>query len=301
MKKINPSSGTRSHILLLASYADSLLNFRGPLIADLIKAGHTVTVAAPGISKQLANSLAAIGTKVEPTQMARTGLNPFKDIAYYRSLVDLIQRIQPNLVLTYTIKPNIWGAFAAAKTGTHSAAMVTGLGYAFTGKGNFKQRLIRQIATRLYRAATNRNSLVIFQNPDDRDDFIAAGCLADPKKAAMVAPSPGRAPMQVPRIDERSTDLNTPLNSARETVRSSLGASLERTTSVLSPRRPASTWTNTSDRASIPIPMVINEIPSSSWYSPKVRRGVEVTRSSPTLLIRNPNPAAIKPNRIKYQ
>ena len=173
-------------VLLLGSFGESLVNFRGPLIRDLIPAGHRVIAGAPGISAKTRAELEAIGATVVETPMARTGLNPLSDIGYYFGLRRLMQRHHPHLLLTYTIKPNIWGAFAAAAEGVPSAAMVTGLGYAFTGSGGLRQKLVRYLATQLYRQATNRNRKVIFQNPDDRDDFIKAGCLADPQKAGMV-------------------------------------------------------------------------------------------------------------------
>lgn len=57
--------------------------------------------------------------------------------------------------------------------------MVTGLGFAFSdNNGSLPSRFSRLLARQLYRAATHRNRRVIFQNPDDRADFIAQGCLA---------------------------------------------------------------------------------------------------------------------------
>lgn len=173
-------------ILLIGSFAESLVNFRGALIEDMIAAGHKVIAAAPDISKQTRATLQAFGAIVEDTPLARTGMNPLADVAYLRTLRTLIRRVRPDIVLTYTIKPNIWGAFAASSIGIRSVAMVTGLGYAFTGKGGLVQQLVRRLATFLYRQASNRNSLVIFQNPDDCRDFIDAGCLGDPGKVRMV-------------------------------------------------------------------------------------------------------------------
>lgn len=176
------------HVLLLASHAPSLLNFRGTFIRDCLAAGHRVSVGAPNVNEDLRIALAGLGAEVFETPLQRTATSLLADLEYMRALQRLITTVKPDSVLTYTIKPNIWGAFAASRTSVPSFAMVTGLGYAFTNSGRMrlKQRVIRAIAQRLYRAATHRNSKVIFQNPDDRDDFLGAGCLADESKVAMV-------------------------------------------------------------------------------------------------------------------
>lgn len=176
------------HLLLLAPQARSLTNFRGPLIHDILAAGHKVSVGAPDIGDDQRSRLEAMGAEVHDTPLDRTGTGILADLRYGAVLRRLMARIRPDIVLSYTIKPNIWGAFAAARLGIPSVAMVTGLGYAFTDSGaaSAKQRLVRGIARRLYRMATDRNARVIFQNPDDRDDFLAEGCLADPAKIGMV-------------------------------------------------------------------------------------------------------------------
>lgn len=177
------------HVLLLSSYAPSLVNFRGPLIRDMLSRGHRVSVGAPDIAPELRAHLELMGAQVYDTPLERTGTRLNADLAYLTTLCRLIRRIRPDLVVTYTIKPNIWGALAAASFGIRSAAMVTGLGYLFTETGarsGPKLRLARLVGRWLYRASTRCNSLVIFQNADDRRDFIAAGCLGDPSKARLV-------------------------------------------------------------------------------------------------------------------
>lgn len=179
---------TGRHVLLVGSYAPSLINFRGPLIRELIATGHAVSVAAPDITQTIRSKLQVLGAAVHETPLKRTGTGILADLEYMLALQRLINTVQPSVVLTYTIKPNIWVAFAAARVGVPSFAMVTGLGYAFTNfdRTTLKQRGIRAIARMLYRSATHRNTKVIFQNPDDRDDFLAAGCLVDDSKIAMV-------------------------------------------------------------------------------------------------------------------
>jgi glycosyltransferase involved in cell wall biosynthesis len=166
-----------AHILLLGSYAPSLVNFRGPLIRDMLAAKHRISVGAPDIPDVLRSHLVELGCEVHETPMDRNGTGLLADLRYFRGLRRLLAAVQPDVVLTYTIKPNIWGAFAAHSVGVPSVAMVTGLGYAFTETGiapSPKQRLTGLIARRLY------------QNPDDKADFIRAGCLADPAKAGLI-------------------------------------------------------------------------------------------------------------------
>jgi glycosyltransferase involved in cell wall biosynthesis len=175
-------------ILLIGSLAESLVNFRGPLIADMIASGHSVVAAAPGIAA-VANRLTALGAEPVETPLARAGLNPLADLAYGFRLRAIMKQHKPGIVLTYTIKPNIWGAFAARSLSIPSFAMVTGLGYAFTDTGQqagIVQKLVSGAARLLYRAATGFNRNVIFQNPDDLADFVAQGCLADAHKARLV-------------------------------------------------------------------------------------------------------------------
>src|SRR5690606_17453355 len=151
-------------------------------------AGHQVSLGAPDISSDVRVSLEAIGATVHETPLQRTGMGVLSDLRYGIALHSLMKRVQPDVVLTYTIKPNIWGAFAAKAAGISSVAMVTGLGYSFTDSGasTFRQRFVRIVARLLYRMATTFNERVIFQNPDDRDDFCNAGCLADVRKVGMV-------------------------------------------------------------------------------------------------------------------
>ncbi len=186
----------KRRILLLGSYAPSLINFRGPLIGDLVSAGHAVVAGAPEMTSKISDALIDLGAVAIETPLNRTGLNFLKDLSYRNQVERLIRENDVDLVITYTIKPNIWGAFAAARTQTESVAMVTGLGFAFTDSGRasgliagIRKRLVSDLARSLYRRATSHNRHIVFQNPDDRRDFIDAGCLADAEKCLMMAGS----------------------------------------------------------------------------------------------------------------
>ncbi|MXO60562.1 glycosyltransferase [Altererythrobacter salegens] len=173
-------------ILLNGSFAPSVVNFRGPLIADMVAAGHEVHVSAPGSTPSQRSAIEALGATLHEAPLERAGTRPAADWAYFRFQRRLIRSIGPDLVLGYTIKPNIWGSLAAAAEGVDSASMVTGLGYTFIQHDTVKKRLIGAASRLLYRRATAVNRVVVFQNGDDRDDFIAAGCLTDRTKAQLV-------------------------------------------------------------------------------------------------------------------
>lgn len=175
-----------TRVLLNGSLASSLVNFRGPLIREMIARGHEVHVSAPDIDPATRTALNELGATVHAVPLQRTGTGIRADLAYLRAMRGLMQAIGPDLVVGYTAKPNIWGSLAARSLGIRSASMVTGLGYAFIETGAWRQKLLGGVSRLLYRAATGANSHVIFQNPDDVRDFRAAGCLADVGKVALV-------------------------------------------------------------------------------------------------------------------
>ena len=180
---------TRSlHICIVVSLDSSLVNFRKPLIAALRQKGCRVTAIAPDTTPPVVQALAALGVEVIDVPMSRRGLSPHKDLAYLRRLTRILTQIKPDRVISFTIKPNIWASFAAARVGVPSVACVTGLGYMFAreASNSIKTRTIQRVVRVLYRRATRRNWRVIFQNPDDLTDFTAAGCLEDSSKSRLV-------------------------------------------------------------------------------------------------------------------
>lgn len=183
-QKQAPGAGTV--VLLNSSFAQSLVNFRARLIEELVAAGHQVHVTAPDFDEDLVAQLAGLGATAHRVPLARTGIGPLSDLRYALSIRRLIRDLGAQVVVSYTSKPNIWASLVAGSAGVRSASLITGLGYAFTEGGGARRRLVSIASRILYRLATSRNYVVIFQNPDDRADFISAGCLADPSKARLV-------------------------------------------------------------------------------------------------------------------
>ncbi|HYG46367.1 MAG TPA: glycosyltransferase family 4 protein [Allosphingosinicella sp.] len=162
----------RRKVLVLGSYAPSLINFRGRLIAAMADRGHEVFAAAPDIDSDIAAKLCAIGATPVPIVLGRTSLNPLATWRSGRELRALVRRLAPDVMIAYTIKPVVLGAAAARAARVPCfAAMITGMGYPFLGGLHPKRVAVRLVAMLMYRRALAASQLVIFQNEDDRSDF----------------------------------------------------------------------------------------------------------------------------------
>jgi glycosyltransferase involved in cell wall biosynthesis len=182
----SPSANPAKRILVNGSYAPSLINFRGPLLQALVERGLEVHASAPDIPPDMVEALRAMRVTAHSLPLQRTGRGLAGDIGYFHALLGLMRAVRPDIVLGYTVKPNIWGSFAARLAGARSYSWITGLGYVFIEGEGLGRKATQWVAQQLYRQATRLNHKVIFQNPDDMADFIAQGCLADISKTAMV-------------------------------------------------------------------------------------------------------------------
>ena len=159
-------------ILIIASLKESLVNFRGDLIDDLVEKGHDVYAAAPELDAQdeTGRALLALGAKPLAVNLDRNGTNPIRDARSLLALIFLIRRLRPDIVLGYTIKPVTYGLLAARLCGVHTrVALVTGLGGALGGEIDRRHRML--IA--LHRIAFKGLRLAIFQNGSDLSFFRA--------------------------------------------------------------------------------------------------------------------------------
>lgn len=175
------------HAVLLGSYAPSLVRFRGPLMAALRARGYRVTAvtgpAEPGVLAELAE----LGVAHRAIAIERASANPAQDARLLLELVRLFRELRPELVLSYTIKPVIYGSLAARLVGVpRRAAMITGLGYAFSPARGLGHRAVAQVAQTLLRSALGACQHVLFQNPDDRALFEARGLVRAGQRTAVV-------------------------------------------------------------------------------------------------------------------
>lgn len=168
--------------LLIASFADSILSFRGPLLDALLARGLQVHVAAPDLppDSPMRQCLEARGIRVHDIPLRRTGTNPLADAATLLYLWQLMLRIHPRFVLGYTIKPVIYGSLAALLAHVPQRfALVTGLGYVFQqNAAEAGSHLgLRALVQPLYALALRCTHKVFLQNPDDQALFRNLGIL----------------------------------------------------------------------------------------------------------------------------
>lgn len=156
-------------IVVVASLAWSLVNFRGRLLSAMIDAGHDVTACAPDEDRDVADRLSTLGVRYRVMPMARAGLNPLDDARTLAWLVRTFRQERPGLVLAYTQKPIIYGGIAARIAGVpRYYAMNSGLGHVFS---DGSPRWLRVLVRSLYSTALARAAGVFVFNGDDFDEM----------------------------------------------------------------------------------------------------------------------------------
>ena len=143
-------------IMILANFDVGLYQFRWELIEALMK-DHRVVLSLP--DGALVRPLEALGCRFLDTPVDRRGINPMTDLKLFWQYRKLLRQERPDLVITYTIKPNIYGGMACRLLKIPYAANITGLGTAFQ-----KQGLLRKLVTRLYKTALKKAKVVFFEN-----------------------------------------------------------------------------------------------------------------------------------------
>lgn len=143
----------------------NIYNFRMTLIQALLSQGHEVHTIAP--VDDYTHYLVEAGCTHHPLKMDARGIHPLKDLGLITELFFLYRNLRPDMILHFTIKPNIYGSFAAALLGIPVINNVCGLGTVF-----LRRNLISVIAILLYKVAFRFSKKVFFQNQEDLDLFV---------------------------------------------------------------------------------------------------------------------------------
>lgn len=150
-------------ILIITNYSRDLYHFRRELIAELAKTNKIVLVMPFQGNVEYFQTQ---GYKCIRVEVDRRGINPFTDLKLLRTYNRIIKVEKPDQVITYSIKPNIYGGFACIKSGVPYCANVQGLGSAF------QKEWLAKFVTLLYRAALRKAKTVFFENKFNAHEFV---------------------------------------------------------------------------------------------------------------------------------
>ena len=159
-------------IVLIANTSWYVFNFRKNLIRALQKNGHEVSVIAP--CDDYVDKVSQLGVKHYPLILSQRGQNPLRELISCVRLFRLFRAIRPDVVLTFTVKCNLYTGLCRRFSEFQQIANISGLGEAFDKTG-----LVNRIVSFLYKFALSRSKRVFFQNEEDRRTIIKHGLLPE--------------------------------------------------------------------------------------------------------------------------
>ena len=166
IKRTEGSNGEKpKKVLFLVNHDVVIYNFRLELVERLLHDGYEVHISSP--YGERIDDLKALGAIYHEIAMERHGMNPVQEAKLLLSYRELLSEVKPDIVLGYTIKPNIYGAMAAAEKHIPFVANITGLGTSVENPG-----LSQKLMVMLYKAAFRHVQKVFFQNTENQQFFI---------------------------------------------------------------------------------------------------------------------------------
>lgn len=175
-----------------------LVNFRGKVIEHFREKGYRVVLCAPEKEdKQMRVDLTK-NVEFEPIVMGRNSTSPVNDLRYLRRLYQVMRRVHPDYVFTYTIKPNIYGAIVAARLGVPQTAMMAGMGYVFSN-----DRLSSRLARRMYKYAMGKAQHLFALNEGNRKAIVNKR-ICDEGKIVLLKGGEGVDLLQFPYYDNEA-------------------------------------------------------------------------------------------------
>ena len=156
------ASKKKKKILVVTNHSYMLWQFRRELIQRLMEDAEVV-ISTPFVGHE--QDFAAMGCRMLETDVDRRGINPVTDFRLYHTYVKILKTERPDMVITYSIKPNIYAGFACRMQKIPYCVNVQGLGTAFQKKG------LAQIVTVMYRMALKKAKTVFFENAENAKLF----------------------------------------------------------------------------------------------------------------------------------
>lgn len=163
-------------IMLITNHSYMLYRFRRELISELMKENEVI-LAMPFVGHE--DDFKAMGLKCIETKLDRRGINPVKDMKLIGAYFDILKSEKPDLVITYSIKPNIYAGFACGRLKIPFCTNVQGLGTAFQSKW------LAPVVTLLYKMSFRKVRTVFFENEANADEFCRRRIVAKEKQVVL--------------------------------------------------------------------------------------------------------------------
>jgi len=163
-----------ARILILANNDVGLYKFRKELIQELLNNGNEVYISLP--NGQFIQQLVNMGCKYIQSDIDRRGLNPFKDIKLLILYLSIFNKVKPDMVITYTVKPNIYGGIISRIKKIPYYINITGLGSAFQSRGYLKKIIVT-----LYKLSCKKANIVFFENDENKKIFVENNIIEEAK------------------------------------------------------------------------------------------------------------------------
>lgn len=152
--------------LIITNHSYMLWQFRRELIAELMNHGEVV-LSMPFVGHE--DDFEKMGCRCIDTAVDRRGINPKTDLKLYRTYKKLLKKEQPDMVITYSIKPNIYAGYACRRLHIPYCVNVQGLGTAF------QKEPIASVVTAMYKTALKKAKTVFFENEVNAAEFVKRG------------------------------------------------------------------------------------------------------------------------------
>ena len=163
-------------ILIISNHSYMLYRFRLELIEKL-QEKHEVVLSMPFVGHE--DDFKAMGLRCIETNIDRRGINPKTDLKLIMTYRKLLKQEHPDLVITYSIKPNIYAGLVCSQMGIPFYPNVQGLGTAFQRKG------LAQFVTILYKTALRKAKKVFFENWGNAQEFLDRNIIPKSKIAVL--------------------------------------------------------------------------------------------------------------------
>lgn len=166
--------------LIICNCSSGLISFRGKLIEYFTNAGHEIFAIVPHTSDDVElkaeKELEKLKCVLKYINMERRGINPIKDIKLIRTYNKIIKEVRPDKIITYTIKPNVYGGMLALLRRIPYYVNITGLGTAFQN-----DNWLKKLVVAMYKCALKKVNVVFFENTENKDIFVNNNIIPESK------------------------------------------------------------------------------------------------------------------------